>query len=37
MSVKEAAAAKPQREDDTAMAKLRARFSSDRKLKGGLG
>ena len=29
--------AKPQREDDNAMAKLRARFSNDRQLKGGLG
>ena len=33
----ETAAAKPQREDDNAMAKLRARFSNDRQLKGGLG
>ena len=37
MSAKETAAAKPQREDDNAMAKLRARFSNDRQLKGGLG
>ena len=37
MSAKEAAAAKPQREDDAAMARLRAKFASNRPLKGGLG
>jgi len=36
MSVKETAAAKPQREEDSAMAKLRAKFASGRQLKGGL-
>ncbi len=36
MSAKEAAAAKPQREEDAAMARLRAKFASNRTLKGGL-
>ena len=37
LSKREFAAAKPQREDDTAMARLRAKFASNRPLKGGLG